>query len=399
MPLFANPVRTKPANSPCLFGTMKSFLLLLGVLATASAASWSKGGVPEGGAIVSVAVTAVKGDGPDCILAGAPSSGGGPSGGPHAYVSTDYSANFTASTKLGFDLMAMSVAASGSAQNIAVGGVVGVHHSADGGKTWALAAGGPGVSQSLVGFGDGNFGCAFASSGTSGAAVSTDGGKSFAKHAITALDATSYPARYAAFPSDTTWYVSHGTWGGSSAAAPGVSVELSDTVKVALNGKATVAAAQAPGGDGNGYFAAISKTTDGGKTFAVQYTSAGKFYFNDIHCASTEHCIAVAEGHNVPQPGAHIFVTSDGGVTWTNTFSIAGGASLMGVRDLDGKEGWAVGGAGFTALFLHTTDGGKTWKNEPVAGLHCLGVDFASASNGYAVCINQMRQTQVAVFK
>ena len=35
---------------------------------------------------------------------------------------------------MNFDLLVMSVAASGSADNIAVGGVVGVHHTADGGK-------------------------------------------------------------------------------------------------------------------------------------------------------------------------------------------------------------------------------------------------------------------------
>ena len=132
----------------------------------------------------------------------------------------------------------------------------------------------------------------------------------------------------------------------------------------------------------------------------MQYKSQGSFYFNDIHCATVDHCIAVAEGHNVPQPGAHIFVTSDGGASWNNTWSMSGtGPSLMGVRDLDGKEGWAVGGNGFSALFLHTTDGGLTWTNEPVAGLHCLGVDFASASNGYAICLNQVHQTQAAVFK
>ena len=75
------------------------------------------------------------------------------------------------------------------------------------------------------------------------------------------------------------------------------------------------------------------------------------------------------------------------------------GPSLMGVRDLDGKEGWAVGGNGFSALFLHTTDGGLTWANEPVAGLHCLGVDFADPTNGYAICRNQLHETPVAVYK
>ena len=51
-----------------------------------------------------------------------------------------------------------------------------------------------------------------------------------------------------------------------------------------------------PSGDDTGYTAVITKTTDKGKTWTKQYYSTGKFYFNQIDCASETHCMAVAEG-------------------------------------------------------------------------------------------------------
>ena len=112
---------------------MKTFALLFLGATVANAASWSKGEIPSGG-IVSVSITAVKGVADTAILAGAPSSGGD---GPHTYISSDYGQTFTPSAgKVGMDLMLLSVgASSGNANNVCVGGIVGVHHTQDGGPS------------------------------------------------------------------------------------------------------------------------------------------------------------------------------------------------------------------------------------------------------------------------
>ena len=101
--------------------------------ALCSASDRSKGGIPSGG-IVSVSITAVEGVADTAILAGAPSSGGD---GPHTYISSDYGQTFTPSAgKVGMDLMLLSVgASSGNANNVCVGGIVGVHHTQDGGPS------------------------------------------------------------------------------------------------------------------------------------------------------------------------------------------------------------------------------------------------------------------------
>ena len=137
------------------------------------------------------------------------------------------------------------------------------------GKTWGLSKGGPGTSQSLIGFGAGSCGAAY----QQGAAVATDGGKTFTKHAIPGLNTTLYPARYAAFPSATTWYVSHGTWETTGATAtPGVSVHLSDTISFAQGRglkHTPVSDYSVAGNASDGYAGAISKTTDGGKPVKI----------------------------------------------------------------------------------------------------------------------------------
>ena len=107
---------------------------------------------------------------------------------------------------------------------------------------------------------------------------------------------------------------------------------------------------------------------------------------NGIHCASENHCIAVAEGHNVPQPGTFIVVTRDGGKM--NVTRVGGPRdTLMASRDIDGKEGWALGGVLAIDMELrawHTMDGGASFTNSGagVKGISILSADFASSNAG-----------------
>jgi len=187
-----------------------------------------------------------------------------------------------------------------------------------------------------------------------------------------------YPARYGAFPTASTWFISGGTWASSEARTMENLMrrrELNERFVITTEkpGKrfdweyrgrqappTGVRDARTPGYEG-----IIGRTTDGGRTFELVYADSGRFYFNGIDCIDTQRCWAVAEG---PE-GGWILATADGGNTWTEQYFHATGGFFM-VRMLNEQEGWAVGGIykenTFDALFVHTTDGGATWTADPL---------------------------------
>jgi len=305
-------------------------------------------------------------------------------------------------------------AGSNSATSAVVNGLFGAQHTTDG-KTFQASKGGGGQGQSVEGFGKNSYGIAGAFGATgSGVAVSTDGGATFTSFSCgTALD-NQHPARYAAFPSDTTWYVSGGAWPQNSNS---MSDEKSLYVKN-LNERVQLRQDRATGdmfhkrleldelGSPNNvtqYTGAIAKTTDGGKTWKKVFQQDGSFYFNGIHCHDEEHCIAVAEGHHCANPGAHIFVTHDGGAHWNQTlFDSGAGAGLMGARMTSATEGWAAGGLGstlsFEGRFWHTMDAGNTWTKEPLKGMLAMGIDCSDAGHCFAPGITVDRQGTVASY-
>ena len=151
------------------------------------------------------------------------------------------------------------------------------------------------------------------------------------------------------------------------------------------------------------YTGAIAKTTDGGKTWEKVFQQDGSFYFNGIHCATEDHCIAVAEGHHVSNPGSYIYVTKDGGKNWNMTHNdVGGGATLMGARMVSETEGWAAGGFGSTfsleGRFYHTVDGGSTWTLEKLNGMLAMGIDCFDANNCFAPGAGVDRQGAVAAY-
>ena len=165
--------------------------------------------------------------------------------------------------------------------------------------------------QSVEAFGTTSIGVAGAAGDKNGVSVSTNGGATFTVHdASPGLDATKgQTARYASYPSATTWYVSAGSWANAGAMNKAIvgkrrctlgpngedrgTVQklLSDRVGVCDGGGYEVLSHDEllsfnTGNTTDGYHAAIAKTTDGGKTWTNVFTDNGRMYMNGIHCAT-----------------------------------------------------------------------------------------------------------------
>jgi len=154
----------------------------------------------------------------------------------------------------------------------------------------------------------------------------------------------------------------------------------------------------------SGWKAQIVKTTDGGKTWTSQFYDEGNFYFNQIGCTDVNHCCAVGEADSSATPGIRFYCTTNGGAQWTRVlYESNPDLSVLALRWIDANNGWAAGGNlgafGITGYFWQTTDGGKTWANQTVAGQYGNDMAFPSASKGYAVAFNQMDESSLLVFQ
>jgi hypothetical protein len=209
-----------------------------------------------------------------------------------------------------------------------------------------------------------------------GVATSTDNGVTWSGSDIGLNSSAGYIARYASFPTTNTWYVTSGTWPMDD------EEKQEDLLTSRLTKKGAVRDHKKNVG-AEGWVGAVSKTTDGGKTWEMVYHTAA-YYFNAISCADENNCIAVAEGDY-----AVGFHTTDGGKTWTKmiTEEMTGkGASLMGAYMKSPTEFWFAGGTGNSATFYHSTDGSTTTLDTLQAG-PVMKVTFRSGA-GYAALIN-----------
>jgi len=250
------------------------------------------------------------------------------------------------------------------------------------------------TSQDINTFGKSSFGAAGSFTPLSdgkpgkqvcGVAISTDSGSSWDAYDIGG-NCTSNPARYAAYPSDNTWFVSTGTWPSDDAEEKSEHHHITHRISLSQDGKPYFRTRAPTVTAGAIYQGGISKTTDGGETWTQVY-STEQNYFNTIHCASENVCIAVMSNAQ----DAKALMTTDGGETWAVTLTETEGMDLMAVHMVTEKEAWVGGGGGTTGHYWHTVDQGATWDMSTVQGN--IAMDFAFTSDGsvgYAACINKL---------
>ncbi len=119
----------------------------------------------------------------------------------------------------------------------------------------------------------------------------------------------------------------------------------------------------------NLWAAALLQSDDGGRTWTRESLPRALFMLNAISCPTSTDCVAVgATGYaGIAQKDA-IVTTTDGGAHWTTAVraSPAGRAhGLTGVSCPTALRCWAVGPYGV----LMSSDGGRTWKPQPGAGV------------------------------
>lgn len=221
-----------------------------------------------------------------------------------------------------------------------------------------------------------------------------------------------YVARKASFPTSKTWYVVSGSWPKNN---PQANIILTGKLSI-VPGKEMLtynfdlqgldSAATGP------YVGAISKTSDGGKTFLKVFDSNNEFYFNEIDCINDRNCVTVGEGSK----GSVIMVTNDGGDTWEQVMRLSNSYSLHGVKMITMEEIWVCGGMAmqdsnkgnekkgnvrrrvsqkddgkkFIGLFYHSVNGGKSWNLQTVDGyIYSMSFFPLSSSIGYAATLHR----------
>jgi len=109
-----------------------------------------------------------------------------------------------------------------------------------------------------------------------------------------------------------------------------------------------------------GTYKIVLKTTDGGDNWTeIMNNPGGGLSFWDV--SFTDELNGCAVGGKIDNLyKAFVMVTSDGGLTWTDT-SPTGYNRLNAVEFLDSNTGWACG---INRTLLKTTDGGISWVNK-----------------------------------
>ena len=146
----------------------------------------------------------------------------------------------------------------------------------------------------------------------------------------------------------------------------------------------------------------ILRTTDGGAHWVKQAVATPdefrSVFFTDANtgwatAVRPVHYVDVYEGFD--DWLASIFHTSDGGRTWTQQPVPASASLLNRIEFVDAQTGWAAGlkvdhydsgGPQHLGAIYHTTDGGRMWTEQFATnmGFTFTAMDFVDASNGWA---------------
>jgi photosystem II stability/assembly factor-like uncharacterized protein len=122
--------------------------------------------------------------------------------------------------------------------------------------------------------------------------------------------------------------------------------------------------------------AAVLHTTNGGESWAVQFTAG--YRLENIDFVDANHGWAVGY--------YSIYRTVDGGATWTRTS--VDNATMLGVSFVDANNGWVVGDdlLGGNSPIWHTTNGGANWTPQSSGTIYGLNeVTFSDVNHGCAV--------------
>jgi len=303
--------------------------------------------------------------------------------------------------------------------------------SPDNGNTYTTVEGISGVSQSANIFGSdkeslglvGSWVTADPNGGKypasiSGVAFSRDGGATWG---ISSTVPVSF-VRYGAFPTDNTWYISSGMWGSESAKANLRSFGNKNIRDFALSERITVTPKKTytfpekaslkqlktkVGTSATGWFGAVSKTTDGGKTWTQVFSTnleTDYLYFNGISCGNENTCVVVGEGYDAT--GNYLtaaYTTSDGGVTWVQSLTTSD-VGLMAAKFISQTEVWLTGtaknGRNLYGQFYRSTDAGKTFTlAQALENCFAIDMDFG-VTVGFAACSSSSGSScAVAIYK
>lgn len=293
----------------------------------------------------------------------------------------------------------LSVASTRDGQFVCIIGLSGLDHTCynfqtGGTASVAYAA----ISQNLEPFGQSGVaavGQLFSSpqsrTAINGVSVSDDCNR-FTLYDIGLPASSGYRARYGAFPTATTWYITSGSFPAYSGKWDDQYLRLSQRIRIlqpqiGIESKPDIkffsANLQQPG-----FVGAISKTVDGGQTWTKVFDSQGLYYFNQISCVDDRNCFAVGENARM----AVVLKTSNGGESWAPVLTLRGPYSLNAVNMISNSEIFVSGGTVSTGpnkelvgLYYRSTDGGATWTKNSFNG-YGWDMDFKDGY-GYAIAL------------
>jgi photosystem II stability/assembly factor-like uncharacterized protein len=282
-------------------------------------------------------------------------------------------------------MLVLSVAANSNSSALAAG-AIGIVYSKDGeefhySKVDKMILGAS--SQDAEDFGASGYGIAGPKNGL---CVSLDAGATFKCSPVSAFDAKQGElVRYGAYPSESTWYATSGSW-------PEQETHQFSKFKTPLKTPKSTERV----GNFTEYTGSIAKTSDSGKTWTRVFNDENHLmYFNDIECPTVDFCMAVAEG----DVGAFVWRTTDGGATWDNVLQLDPGSSLMAVDMINEKEGFVAGGIkqGFieNGMIYHTVDGGNTWTLSTIHYDYLMFIRCPDAAHCVACSVTQAQTCDI----